>query len=799
MINLENIVNSKEYWDKRFTDDWEMNAGRKQTLFFCDITLNLMPSWLVEELEEGLTFADIGCAEGDCTNFLQQRFPNSEFTGLDFSEEAIAKATRHYPEVKYMAADVREMKNKYDLVYSSNTLEHFHNPLEILKYFFKNANKYVVILIPFQERIRFDEHFYTFEYRDFAMENSGFDLVYSREYDCSQIDNIFWAGKQLLLIYQKKDIVSGRTISLEDYVGELSEQYNISQEKLHQADLRIKSVDEDIKKLIDLSDNQAGLIQNQVELIKDQVNIISDISVSNSEHLKFIKEQAEIIKVKENEINHLQLNLLKEKKYKAKINVALISEKEKNKSLSDQEKWLFSENYKYAVELKKIKSSKFWKLATLYYNFRDQAPGVRHASKAIRYVNEHGVKNFIKALLHKIKKGGNSISVDAKQTAQLESTFTKLVEKYRNNDIDGIAIIPSAFPFDELYNQRTINLAKYLSQQKIACLFLVWQWEKAEVIDRSFEEVYPFVYSIPMYTLLDLPDSLSILHEVRSKQAYLNIPAEPYLDFIPFLRKYGFEVVYDIMDEWEEFHKVGQASWYNKDVEESFVIQADRVVTVSMPLVEKFTFLRNDVKCIGNGYYASLLGEKDISCKEANDQGNVYIGYFGHLTDSWFDWEMIFEIAEANKKFVFELIGYGASEEVLKKLKNYSNINYHGKVSPRELSVYVKKWHIGIIPFKESNLSYAVDPIKVYEYLYFGLQVVSTGIPHLKDYPNVIASSNNVSHFSESLIKAYNSAIGPYDSTELNIFLESTTWEERFHTMIDMQNSNCYVGLYKNE
>ena len=48
----------------------------------------------------------------------------------------------------------------------------------------------------------------------------------------------------------------------------------------------------------------------------------------------------------------------------------------------------------------------------------------------------------------------------------------------------------------------------------------------------------------------------------------MTFPAEPFVDIIPTLREYGYKIVYDMMDEWEEFYKVGQASWFTKQLEE---------------------------------------------------------------------------------------------------------------------------------------------------------------------------------------------------------------------------------------
>lgn len=54
-----------------------------------DGTLGLVPG-LRDRLERGIDVADIGCGSGYAINVLGRAFPNSRFTGFDFSEEAIA-------------------------------------------------------------------------------------------------------------------------------------------------------------------------------------------------------------------------------------------------------------------------------------------------------------------------------------------------------------------------------------------------------------------------------------------------------------------------------------------------------------------------------------------------------------------------------------------------------------------------------------------------------------------------------------------------------------------------------------
>jgi ubiquinone/menaquinone biosynthesis C-methylase UbiE len=56
-----------------------------------DIILPLVPD-LSTQLQSGIDVADIGCGSGHAINLMAQAYPNSRFTGYDFSEEGIRTA-----------------------------------------------------------------------------------------------------------------------------------------------------------------------------------------------------------------------------------------------------------------------------------------------------------------------------------------------------------------------------------------------------------------------------------------------------------------------------------------------------------------------------------------------------------------------------------------------------------------------------------------------------------------------------------------------------------------------------------
>src|SRR5690606_25886854 len=69
------------------------------------------------------------------------------------------------------------------------------------------------------------------------------------------------------------------------------------------------------------------------------------------------------------------------------------------------------------------------------------------------------------------------------------------------------------------------------------------------------------------------------------------------------------------------------------------------------------------------------------------------------------------------------------------KLPDLDNIYFLGKKKYDELGSYLKNARVAIIPFKETNLTACVTPLKYYEYMSAGIPVVSTMLPDLVHLP----------------------------------------------------------------
>ena len=104
-----------------------------------DITLPLVDG-LPDKLKSGIDVADVGCGAGHAINVMAKAFPNSRFTGYDFSKEGIGIGTAEAKEwglknanfVERDAANLGE-KAKFDLITVFDAVHDQAQPRKMLK------------------------------------------------------------------------------------------------------------------------------------------------------------------------------------------------------------------------------------------------------------------------------------------------------------------------------------------------------------------------------------------------------------------------------------------------------------------------------------------------------------------------------------------------------------------------------------------------------------------------------------------------------------------------------------------
>lgn len=104
-----------------------------------DTILPLVPG-MVENLKKGIRVLDVGCGSGRALNLMAKNFPNSQFTGYDFSKEAIDYATSESKKLgnqntSFQVQDVEHFpENEYfDLITAFDAIHDQAAPAKVLE------------------------------------------------------------------------------------------------------------------------------------------------------------------------------------------------------------------------------------------------------------------------------------------------------------------------------------------------------------------------------------------------------------------------------------------------------------------------------------------------------------------------------------------------------------------------------------------------------------------------------------------------------------------------------------------
>ncbi len=187
--------------------------------------------------------------------------------------------------------------------------------------------------------------------------------------------------------------------------------------------------------------------------------------------------------------------------------------------------------------------------------------------------------------------------------------------------------------------------------------------------------------------------------------------------------RFAWKILYDCLDEHAGF-STARGSFVEAE-ERELAPAADLVLASSAALEEKMSGLARRVLLLRNA------GDSDAfsSVPGAAPAERPRIGYFGAVAD-WFDTELVAELARRRPGWDFELVGSTYTAR-LSPLKGLPNVHRTGEVPYDRLPALLAGWNACLIPFLDTPLTRATDPVKVYEMLAAGRPVVASPLPEL--------------------------------------------------------------------
>lgn len=186
--------------------------------------------------------------------------------------------------------------------------------------------------------------------------------------------------------------------------------------------------------------------------------------------------------------------------------------------------------------------------------------------------------------------------------------------------------------------------------------------------------------------------------------------------------------------------------------------------------------------------------------------GVPQIGYVGHLYTGR-GMEVVTSLAQSLEEYDFHIVGGRGID--IKRWKNAceaSNLFFHGFVRNHLLNAYYERFHVVLLPY-QNKVTLADDsrdtvrwmsPLKVFEYMAYGLPIIASDLPVLREILEheqnaLLVDSRDLSVWEGALRRlAHDRSLRMrLGRTARTTFLQKYTWEQRAQKIVDIFEDVC--------
>lgn len=158
----------------------------------------------------------------------------------------------------------------------------------------------------------------------------------------------------------------------------------------------------------------------------------------------------------------------------------------------------------------------------------------------------------------------------------------------------------------------------------------------------------------------------------------------------------------------------------------------------------------------------------------------VYVG----TIDSRVDVEGVLHLAALRPELSIVLLGPHPVREFAEKLDAAPNITIHGPVGRKAVVSVLRNAHLGLLAHRRTELTQAMSPLKVYEYLAAGLPVLATDLPPVRNLDPRVILVDEVADFADAVDAGL--ALGRAPEVERTAFVTANSWASRHQAILDI-------------
>ncbi|MBU0638813.1 MAG: glycosyltransferase [Planctomycetes bacterium] len=276
---------------------------------------------------------------------------------------------------------------------------------------------------------------------------------------------------------------------------------------------------------------------------------------------------------------------------------------------------------------------------------------------------------------------------------------------------------------------------------------------------------------------VDLRRQLDRLLDLSEATAVVISPVwTPWLDSLPFKH-----VIYDCIDEVAVHVPRPRLVQLYEKWEDELVQRAAGAVVTAEALGEALRRRRTDlsIATIRNGVDVERFEAGARSSPRPADvpaKGRPIVGFVGALYE-WIDWKLIGDVARALPDYDFVFVGPHDGRGLADMLTGVENATFLGARPYDRVPAYVQAFDVCWVPFDQSRVSRAANPVKIYEYLALGKPVVSTPVADTDSFEGLVRVGRDLDEIGEHLRAAL--AEGDERVAERVHFARANSWEAR--------------------
>ncbi|NOR54958.1 MAG: glycosyltransferase [Sulfurovum sp.] len=227
-----------------------------------------------------------------------------------------------------------------------------------------------------------------------------------------------------------------------------------------------------------------------------------------------------------------------------------------------------------------------------------------------------------------------------------------------------------------------------------------------------------------------------------------------------------------------------------REREETLTGKADVVFTTSQALYDRLFPLNSHTHYQNNvcDYTHFAEANKNIfdEPEDISEISGPKILFIGALSDYKVDFELIASIATIKKEWQWIMIGEigeGQPSTSIGTLLTMKNVHFIGPKAYKTLPEYLQYADVTVIPAQLNAYTESMFPMKFFEYLSAGKQVVTTNLSSLKQYEEIYFNSTSRDEFLQNLELILEENVTKDREKILTVCLEQT-WQKRYEEMM---------------